>query len=123
MDKSELSERNYKRISIVNWLLCVPFVILFAWPYLIICRFLHIELIVAYTGALLFSAPFTITILHGHVTMALGSLHRHHYYDWLVHKPLTYGLLFHPIFMRTRFRLVLIVLSVILLGAGYALVF
>lgn len=119
MPQSELSQKNYKRISIINWLLCVPLIVLFAWPYLFIARFLDAEPILNYIGAVLFSLPFTLTILHGHVTMALGSLHRHHYYDWLEEKALTYGLFFHPMFTRTRFRLILLVISAIVLVLGW----
>ncbi len=121
MTKSELSRRNYKRISIINWLLCVPLLLLFAFPYIKIAAFLNIEEIIAYLGALLFSLPFMLTILHGHVTMALGSVHRHHYYRWLEENTLTYGLFFHPMFTRTRFRLILVVSSGILLVIGWIL--
>lgn len=123
MTKSELSRRNYKRISIINWLLCVPLLLLFAFPYIKIAGFLNIEKIIVYLGALLFSLPFMLTILHGHVTMALGSVHRHHYYRWLEENTLTYGLFFHPMFTRTRFRLILVVSSGILLVIGWVVKF
>lgn len=123
MTKSELSRRNYKRISIINWLLCVPILLLFAFPYIKIAGFLNIEKIIVYPGALLFSLPFMLTILHGHVTMALGSVHRHHYYRWLEENTLTYGLFFHPIFTRTRFRLILVISSGILLVIGWVVKF
>jgi len=123
MTKSELSRRNYKRISIINWLLCVPLLLLFAFPYIKIADFLNIEKIIVYLGALLFSIPFMLTILHGHVTMALGSVHRHHYYRWLEENTLTYGLFFHPLFTRTRFRLILVISSVILLVIGWVVKF
>lgn len=123
MTKSELSRRNYKRISIINWLLCVPILLLFAFPYIKIAGFLNIEKIIVYLGALLFSLPFMLTILHGHVTMALGSVHRHHYYRWLEENTLTYGLFFHPIFTRTRFRLILVISSGILLVIGWVVKF
>lgn len=119
MTRSELSQRNYKRISFINWLLCVPLLFLFAFPYMKIAAFLTIEEIITYLGALLFSISFTLTILHGHVTMALGSVHRHHYYQWLEQRSLTYGLFFHPMFTRTRFRLILLVSSGILLLLGW----
>lgn len=119
MPQSELSPRNYKRISIINWLLCVPLIVLFAWPYLFIARFLNVDPLICYFGSFLFAVPFALTILHGHVTMALGSVHRHHYYDWLEEKALTYGLLFHPMFTRTRFRLILLVISAIVLVLGW----
>lgn len=119
MPQSELSQRNYKRISIINWVLSVPLFTLFAWPYLSIAASLNLEIIIGYIGAILFSLPFSLTILHGHVTMALGSLHRHHYYSWLEENPLTYGLFFHPLFTSTRFRLLLLVFSGITLAVGW----
>lgn len=117
----ELNPRNYKRISIINWLLCIPLILLFAFPYIKIAAFLNVETMIVYAGSLLFSIPFMFTILHGHVTMALGTLHRHHYYRWLEDNPLTYGLLFHPLFTRTRFRLILLVCSGALLSLGWVL--
>jgi len=116
---SELHPKNYKRISLINWLMSVPLVILFAWPYLYVAAFIEAEVNISYLGALLFSLPFSLTILHGHVTMALGSLHRHHYYDWLEKNTLTYGLFFHPVFTRTRFRLILLVISIVFLALGW----
>lgn len=123
MTNSELSEKNFKRISTLNWLISIPLILLFAWPYLYISKILSIEAIPAYTGALMFSVPFMATILHGNVTMALGSAHRHHYYSWLADQQLTYGLFFSPTFMRTRFRLVLLICSFILLAIGYLIDF
>lgn len=123
MTSSELSEKNFKRIATLNWIMSVPLIFIFSWPYLYICQFLEVDVTLSYVGSAVFSIPFMTTILHGNVTMALGSAHRHHYYNWLSVKPLTYGLFFNPVFMRTRFRLVLVVLSLILLTAGYLLDF
>ena len=114
----ELNPANFKRISIINWLLSFPFFVLFSWPYLYVAEFAGLQNIIAYLGCIFFSVPFMITILHGHVTMALGEAHRHHYYDWLSEHPLTYGLLFHPVMMRTRFRLILLVVSLLLFFTG-----
>lgn len=119
MTKSELSEQNFKRISIINWLLCLPLIMFFAWPYLYVAQFMEIENILYYIGAVFFAVPFMITILHGHVTLAIGEAHRHHYYNWLSRQPLTYGLFFHSIMMRTRFRLVMLAISAVLFLLGY----
>lgn len=119
MTESELSEQNFKRISTINWLLCLPLVVFFAWPYLYTAHFMGIEDPLDYIGAILFSVPFMITILHGHVTMSIGEAHRHHYYNWLSRQPLTYGLFFHPVMMRTRFRLIMVIMSLALFGIGY----
>ncbi|MBD3616470.1 MAG: hypothetical protein HUJ22_07845 [Gracilimonas sp.] len=119
---SELNEANYRRISIINWMLTVPMMVLFAWPYFYTADLMGLDTLYCYMGAFIFAAPFMLTILHGHVTMALGSLHRHHYYDWMTQeKPLTYGLFFHPMFVKTRFRLIMLILSLLFLPAGYLL--
>lgn len=117
----ELNPQNFRRISLINWLLSVPFFMLFAWPYWYIANFAGLEKVVTYAGCIFFSVPFMITILHGHVTMALGEAHRHHYYNWLNDHPLTFGLFFHPMMMRTRFRLVLLAVSVLLFLSGLLL--
>jgi hypothetical protein len=117
----ELNPKNFRRISIINWLLSVPFFMLFAWPYWYVAGFVGIEKTITYVGCIFFSVPFMVTILHGHVTMALGEAHRHHYYDWLHEKPLTFGLFFHRDMMRTRFRLVLLVISLLLFASGFLL--
>ena len=121
MPRSELSEQNYKRISVINWVLSIPLIILFAWPYLYLSRILDIVYMLAYPGSLLFSLSLMITILHGHVTMALGSAHRDHYYEWLSDHPMTYGLFFHRTTVKTRFRLILLAGSLLLLPIGYFL--
>lgn len=115
MSQSELSDKNFKRICIINWLISMPLIVLFGGPYWFMSQYLDINSVISYAGALIFSIPFALTILHGHVTLALGSLHRHHYYDWLDKKGLTYGLFFHPVFISTRFRLILVVVSIVLL--------
>ncbi|SMO75323.1 hypothetical protein [Gracilimonas mengyeensis] len=117
---SELNESNYRRIALINWALSVPLMVLFAWPYFYVARLLEINEFFAYFGAFIFAIPFMMTILHGHVTMALGSVHRHFYYEWMTEeKPLTYGIFFHPIFVKTRFRLILLIVSLLLLPVGY----
>lgn len=119
---SELTESNYRRISIINWLLTVPMMVLFAWPYFYGGGLIGLEVVSRYIGAFVFAVPFMLTILHGHVTMALGSVHRHLYYNWMTEeKPLTYGLFFHPMFVKTRFRLILLMISLIFLPIGYLL--
>lgn len=120
---SELNEGNYKRIYLINWLLTVPLLVLFAWPYYHAARLLEMDEAFRYLGALIFATPFMITLLHGHITMAIGSVHRHLYYHWLETYPLTWGLLFHPLLVRTRFRLVMLVSSLLLLPVGYLLGF
>lgn len=119
MSASELSEKNYRRIAFINWGLSIPLLLIFAWPYYFFCHSAGISKMAAFPGALLFALPFMLTILHGHVTMAMGALHRHHYYNWLKNHPFTYGILFHPVITGTRFRLSLFMLSLFILIGGY----
>lgn len=118
---SELTPRNYRRIFWINILLTVPLVVFFAWPYIVLSHFLSLAPVIYYPGAVLFSFPFTLTLLHGHVTLALGSAHRHHYYNWLEEHKLTYGLLFHPMFISTRFRLVILLTSLFVFLIGWVI--
>lgn len=118
MSSSELSESNYRRIAFINWALSVPLLLIFSWPFYFLCELFTITKAIAFPGSIIFGLPFMLTILHGHVTMALGAAHRHHYYSWLREYPLTYGLLFHSIIISTRFRLFLFFVSMILLLLG-----
>lgn len=118
-NSSELNTKNYKRIFWINCLLTLPLLIFFAWPYVVFGYLAELRPVIYYAGAVIFAVPFTLTLLHGHVTLALGSAHRHHYYRWLGNHPLTYGLLFNDIFTSTRFRLVILALSLILFVIGW----
>ena len=119
MSGRELHPANYRRISLINWVLTPPLLFLFSWPYLFLAEIIEMPFWFLLAGALSFSLPFAITILHGHVTMALGSVHRDYYYQWLQSNPYTYGLFYHPVWIRTRFRLSLFYLSIVLFLAGY----
>lgn len=118
MRHTELSEQNFRRISWINILLTPPLLALFAWPYHVMAELLsmHEQLLLA--GMVLFSLPFTLTILHGHITIALGALHRTEYHEWLKKRHWNFGLLMRPIFFSTRLRLVLLLLSLVLFAAG-----
>ncbi|MFO7846336.1 MAG: hypothetical protein R6V27_07235 [Balneolaceae bacterium] len=123
MAGTELSENNYLRICFINWALSVPILLIFAWPYFFLCEFYQIPKIITFPGAIIFALPFMLTILHGHVTMAVGAAHRDHYYSWLQSHPFTYGLLFHPIIIKTRFRLILFFISLFILSAGFIYIY
>lgn len=92
--------------------------LIFAWPYFYFCELYGVNRFIAFTGSFMFAIPFMITILHGHVTMALGTAHRKYYYDWIQQHPLSFGLLFHPALISTRFRLIMIILSILLIPVG-----
>jgi len=119
MPHSELSERNFKRITLINWSLFFPLLVMFGWPLLYLGSYLQISPFYTYPASVLFAVPFMITILHGHVTMALGSAHRHHYYNWLADHPYSFGLLFNEILIKTRFRLAVLAVSLLILLVGY----
>jgi len=121
MGSKELNEKNFRRICFLNWLLSVPLLLIFAWPYFIMCDFFALPRYITFPGAIIFALPFMLTLLHGHVTMAVGAVHRVHYYDWLQKYPFTYGLLFHPVIVRTRFRLSLFFASIILFMISFYL--
>lgn len=118
MTTSELSESNYRRIALINWALSVPLLLIFAWPYFFLAGIFNLHDAIQFAGSIIFGLPFMLTILHGHVTMALGAVHRYHYYSWLKEHPLTFGLLFHSVIISTRFRLALFALSILLLVSG-----
>lgn len=116
---SELSPSNFKRISLINWVLSVPLIVLFAWPYYYAAKLIGIGEAFRYLGAFIFSLPFTLTIIHGHVTMALGAFHRLSYYHWLTDHPFSFGLFYSDLLISTRFRLILLIVSLIFLPVGY----
>lgn len=118
---SELSPTNYRRISLINWVLSVPMIVLFAWPYYYAAKLVGIGEAFRYIGAFVFSMPFMLTIIHGHVTMALGTVHRNLYYNWLGENPYSFGLFYNEVLISTRFRLVLLIISLLFLPVGYLL--
>lgn len=120
---SEFSNSNFIRISLINWILSVPMIVLFAWPYYYTAKLIGLAEALRYIGAFIFSIPFMITIIHGHVTMALGSIHRIHYYSWLKTNPHTFGIFYNEVLISTRFRLILLIISLLFLPVGYLLNF
>lgn len=120
---SEFSKSNFLRIYFINLMLAIPLIVLFAWPYYYAAKLVGMMEFLRYLGAFIFSLPFMMTILHGHVTMALGSGHRDMYYQWLMEHPFSYGLFFSRLEVSTRFRLILMIVSLIFLPVGYLLSF
>lgn len=111
---TELNQENFRRIYRLNWVLCGPLLLLFGWPYYL--------LVVpgagpqaALTGGFLFSLTFTLTVLHGHIAVALGSLHIDQYYAWQMSKKALSRLAFHPVLFTTRFRVIVFSISIVLL--------
>lgn len=115
----ELTISTYKRIYFTNCFLTIPLIVLFAWPYFYLTMLSGLGVVFQYIGAFVFSIPFMLTIMHGLVTISLGTVHRHHYYNWMLDNPLTWGLLFHPMFVKTRFRIIMLIISFLMLPAGF----
>lgn len=111
MHQPELSAKNYRRISWINILIAPPLFVLFAWPYYILGTRIELPGLLLNAGSFCFAFPFTLTIIHGHVTMAIGSLHRNNYYKWLAAHRWSYGLLIRPVFFSTRFRIAFLIIS------------
>lgn len=122
MASSELRESNFKRIFFINWFLIPLLFLIFSWPYYYFSLLFHLQGYFPVAGSILFAFPFVLTILHGHVTMALGVPHRYLFYNWLDDHPLTYGLFFHDIFISTRFRLLLLASSFLIFGLNILMV-
>ena len=118
MSGKELHPSNYRRIWLINCLLAPPLLGLFSWPYLYLSWTLGLDAWAAWAGAFIFAFTFTLTLLHGHVTRALGTLHRDHYYEWLKKSRWKHGLLFHSALPTTRFRLALFYISIAILMLG-----
>lgn len=114
----ELNSRNFKRISLINWLISGPLLILFAWPYLIIAGSIGIHELIIVAGSLLFAIPFSLTIIHGHISVAVGPLHRDSYYYWQQNRKGLLKWAFHPELFRTRIRLGMIFSSLAFLLIG-----
>ena len=117
--KDELQPKNYVRINVINWLLTPLLLFFFGWPFFEISNYFSIPHGFGLLGSVLFAFGFTVTILHGHVTVSLGSAHRHHYYEWLEKHALTYGLFFHKGMISTRFRLLTLIIAVVSLFIGW----
>jgi len=116
--KNELTDQNYKRISIINWCLTPLLMFFFSWPFYRLGLMASSNLFFNYIGSILFALGFSLTILHGHVSVAIGSLHRHLYYEWLTQNRLTYGFLFVNFMTKTSVRLSLIVLALLVQITG-----
>jgi TRAP-type mannitol/chloroaromatic compound transport system permease small subunit len=115
----ELNKANYKRIYKINWLICGPLLLLFAWPYLLLAEMIQVPDLLGLTGSIFFSIPFTLTVLHGHISVAVGSLHRTRYYNWQTNLPGIFKYPFHPVLFRTRIRLAIIGVSLTILFIGF----
>ncbi len=103
--RSELAVANFRRILLVNWLLTGPLLLLFAWPYWVVVGNLP--------GAALFALPFALTILHGHISLAVGDAHRNAFFRWHRNSGFPWNWAFHPALFRLRVRFILFTTSLI----------
>lgn len=101
---SELSNRNFRRVGIINLMMSIPLFGLFGWISFSLCYAFQNDWKIALVAATLCAFPMMLTMLHGHVTMAIGVSHRDKYYHWLNQKSNRWGWFFHPIFISTKFR-------------------
>lgn len=113
----EINPLNFRRVAAINWLLTGPALVFFAWPYLRLCEALGTSELAGYIGAGFFSISFTLTVVHGHISMAVGDLHRHEFHQWTRRRTHPWKLAYHPALFRYRTRLGLLALSVIALWA------
>lgn len=116
--KNELTDNNFKRISVINWSLAPLLMFFFSWPFFRLGEMADSNIYFNYAGTLLFAFGFSLTILHGHVSVAIGSLHRHLYYKWLTENKFTYGFLFTNFMTKTSVRLSFILIAVFFQIAG-----
>lgn len=102
---SELNPSNYRRVARINFLMSIPLFGLFAWIGFALPYAIYPHALSALIASMIMAFPLMLTMLHGHVTIALGVIHRDLYYQWLARKGNTMGWFFHPIFTKTTFRL------------------
>lgn len=114
----ELQPANFKRIALINWSLTPLLLFFFAWPFYRLGVIVGSQHEINILSSFIFATSFTLTILHGHVSVAVGSLHRSVYYNWLEANRNTYGLLFSTLFITTRFRLSLLIVAMAIQLAG-----
>lgn len=114
----ELTERNFTRIYRLNWAICGPLLVLFGWPYYLVASTMLGEP-VGLIGSFFFSLSFTLTIIHGHIAVAVGALQMETYHAWHQQSSGFFRFAFHPVLFSTRFRLLSLILSLLLVLAGY----
>lgn len=117
---SELNDDNFSRIYKINWLICGPLLVMFAWPYYLLSIYFSPALY-SLAGSFFFSLTFTLTVIHGHIAIALGTFHIDTYYDWHKRTMRLPWINFHPLVFTTRFRLLCLAISIVMLIGGVLL--
>jgi len=113
----EINPVNFRRVSAINWLLTGPSLVFFGWPYLRLSDSLGTSDVAALVGTGLFSISFTLTVVHGHISLAVGDLHRIEFHQWTRKRRHPWKLAYHPVLFRYRTRLALLALSMLALLA------
>jgi hypothetical protein len=108
----EITHQNFRRVAAINWLLTGPALVFFAWPYVRLSEAVGASDFATLLGAGLFSISFTLTIVHGHISLAVGDLHRVEFHRWTRKRSYPWRLAYHPALFRYRTRLALLVLSI-----------
>lgn len=111
----EITPRNFRRVAAINWLLTGPSLVFFAWPYLRLADAMGSSDFASLLGAGFFSISFTLTVVHGHIAMAVGDLHRVEFHRWTRRRNGPWRMAYHPALFRYRTRLGLLGLSAIAL--------
>jgi hypothetical protein len=115
MGNYELDTKNFSRIFRLNWLIAGPVLLLFAWPYLLVCQHFGVDRLLNLVGAFFFSMPFCLTIVSGHIAVAVGPLHFQRYFEWQQNLPGILKFAFHPVLFKTEYRLSAFAISLLIL--------
>lgn len=111
----EIRDVNFERISRINWLLTGPLLVFFAWPYTRLAELVGTTDYFTILGSGLFSIAFTLTIVHGHISMSVGELHRVEFYKWTRRRRYPWKWFYHPTLFRYGTRLALLLGSMVCL--------
>ncbi len=111
----EIRDVNFQRISRINWLLTGPLLLFFSWPYLRLAELIGTSAVFALIGCGLFSIAFTLTIVHGHISISVGELHRVEFYRWTRRRHYPWKWFYHPTLFQYSTRLTLLLASIVCL--------
>jgi hypothetical protein len=115
MSQFELGTKNFRRILKLNWLIAGPIIVLFSWPYVLLGHHFGADRLLVLIGAFFFSLPFCLTIISGHISVAVGPLHTRRFFEWQQNLSGMMRFAFHPVMFTTYFRLSSLGISLIFL--------
>lgn len=111
----EIKDVNFQRISRINWLLTGPLLLFFAWPFGWLTELVGTSDVFSIVGGGLFSIAFTLTIIHGHISISVGELHRIEFYRWTRKRRYPWKWFYHPSLFQYSTRLTLLLVSILCL--------